>query len=435
MKLKENKLFGIAAVLLAAAVCTSCATTGSGGMSLEGAIMEAAANLEARLEAGTKIALLNFSSPREEFSAYVLEELSGFLVNGGRLVVVDRRELDLIRQEEQFQLSGEVSDESAQSIGKKLGAQVIVSGSLTGVGRAYRFRVQALEVETAAVAAFSAVDLSLRDAKTAALLAGASPPRPAGAPAPQPGAVPAGQTGQRILPQDLAEVFGTSDVAATFNAVHAFLQTCNTGSAEGRRELIAGRIMLGDWIDLPHLTVQGDGGGGAINTGNVDLGGNGKLLRLIVAGIDSFAATNRDAPAHIVFQFQNTPGMHRMNASHTNAGGYRGSGMRTYLTGNFLRGLMAAGVPEGVLYAPTRYVANGGGRATAADALKDWLWLPTEWELFGENRVSNGTWETAATQARLEYYEGDSRRTKYGADGKQWLWWEASPSVYVSAGY
>jgi hypothetical protein len=191
--------------------------------------------------------------------------------------------------------------------------------------------------------------------------------------------------------------------------------------------------MLGDWIDLPRLSVQGDAGGGAINTDNVDLGAKGKLLRLMVVGIDSFAAINRDAPAHVVFQFQNVPGTHRMNASNTNAGGYRESEMRRYLTGNFLRGLVAAGVPEGVLYAPTRYIANGGKRATAADALADRLWPPTEWEVYS---WSNTTWETTANQARLEYYADSAagnRWTKYDAKGGSIWWWEASPDAGSAA--
>jgi hypothetical protein len=236
------------------------------------------------------------------------------------------------------------------------------------------------------------------------------------------------QTATRILPKDLAEVFDAKGVTATFNAVHAFLQTCNGESAGGRREQIAWRIMPGDWIDLPQLTVQGDDGGGDINRDNIDLGGKGKSLRLIVVGIDSFAATNKDAPAHIVFQFQNFPGGHRMNASDTSSGGYRESGMRRYLTSSFLRGLLFAGVPEGVLYAPVRYIANDGPGTSAADTLADWLWLPTERELFGRNEYSNETWETAVNQARLEYYEGNGQRTKYHEYGGAW-WWGASPSA------
>jgi formylglycine-generating enzyme required for sulfatase activity len=50
----------------------------------------------------------------------------------------------------EFQLSGEVSDESAKAIGKKLGAQNIITGSLTAIGDNYRFRTYALDVESAA---------------------------------------------------------------------------------------------------------------------------------------------------------------------------------------------------------------------------------------------------------------------------------------------
>jgi ABC-type glycerol-3-phosphate transport system substrate-binding protein len=127
------------------------------------------------VQEGQKIAVLNFSSPTEQFSAYVLEELSTRLVNGKKLVVVDRRELDLIRQEENFQMSGEVSDESAQSIGKKLGAQLIVSGSLSSMGHLYRFRIRALSVESAAVEAASATDIRTGDTRVAILLSGARP--------------------------------------------------------------------------------------------------------------------------------------------------------------------------------------------------------------------------------------------------------------------
>jgi TolB-like protein len=143
-------------------------------VSLDQVIRAAAAHIESSLEKDVKIAILNFSSSSEEFSGYVLEELSDYLVNSRKLVVVDRRELDLIRQEEQFQMSGDVSDESAQAIGKKLGAQLIVSGSLTDLGGTYRFRIKALNVETAAVEVSSASDLSANEQKLVFLLEGRS---------------------------------------------------------------------------------------------------------------------------------------------------------------------------------------------------------------------------------------------------------------------
>jgi hypothetical protein len=65
--------------------------------------------------------------------------------------VVDRQQLDTIRAELNFQMSGEVSDESAQSIGQMLGAQSIVSGSVSKIGSLYRVQVKAIEVQSAGV--------------------------------------------------------------------------------------------------------------------------------------------------------------------------------------------------------------------------------------------------------------------------------------------
>jgi TolB-like protein len=159
------------------ALVTSCVTGGASAsrpVSLDRAIQMAARSIESNVATGQrqKIALLNFNSPSEQFSEYVLEELTGQLVNGKKLIVVDRRELELIRQEENFQMSGEVSDESAQAIGKKLGAQLIVSGSLNAIGKAYRIRIRALNVETAAIEASPSADISAAEEKVMFLLDG-----------------------------------------------------------------------------------------------------------------------------------------------------------------------------------------------------------------------------------------------------------------------
>ena len=123
-----------------------------GSKSLDQAIAEAAARIDDRIETGSKIALLNFSSPADRFSAYVLDELTGNLVDTGNLTVVDRAEVDLIRSEFEFQLSGEVGDSSMQELGQMLGAQSIVTGSLTEVGDNYRMVIRVLNVQSAAVA-------------------------------------------------------------------------------------------------------------------------------------------------------------------------------------------------------------------------------------------------------------------------------------------
>ena len=90
---------------------------------LDETITRAARGVEEVLPQGTKVAVLNFASPTETFSDYVIEELTGKLVTGRKVTIVDRRNLALISQEMNLQLSGDVSDDSAQAIGRMLGAR------------------------------------------------------------------------------------------------------------------------------------------------------------------------------------------------------------------------------------------------------------------------------------------------------------------------
>jgi hypothetical protein len=250
------------------------------------------------------------------------------------------------------------------------------------------------------------------------------------------------------------QVTGTDSAAVseTFNRVSAFVQSAQTKAA------ISEGIHLGDYIDLPSLSVTGydgtanstDADYGDINVTNADLGGTiGAKLRLIVVGINSFNSTDstnndynvtdNDGTPHVVFQFQNLPGTQRMNTSHTSAGGYKASLMRKYLvpndggSGNFLTGLTNAGVPSDVLWGPKRSMAKEYNDAETDDCniIEDLLWLPTVWEMFGSQSISPLS-ETAANQARLEYYADDAKRIKYGMSGMATIWWDASPSSFFA---
>jgi len=63
--------------------------------------------------------------------------------------------LEMIRQEINFQMSGDVSDSSAQQIGQMLGAQSIISGNIEDMGNFQRMRFRVIAVETAAVQAMT----------------------------------------------------------------------------------------------------------------------------------------------------------------------------------------------------------------------------------------------------------------------------------------
>ena len=140
-------------------------------LTLDTVIERAARAVEDILMQGAKVAVLNFVSTTEAFSDHVIEELTEKLVMGRKITIVDRRNLALISQEMNLQLSGDVSDESAQAIGRMLGAQSIVSGTLTNMGTFYRFRVRVINVETAAIQTQVSFDLRI-DAQVTFLLGG-----------------------------------------------------------------------------------------------------------------------------------------------------------------------------------------------------------------------------------------------------------------------
>jgi hypothetical protein len=104
---------------LAFAVLLSCATTGGSGdgVSLAEAIGQSAEKLAAELPGGTRVVIAAFASEHGNLSEYIMDELTGALVDGD-LEVADRRNLEFAYKELNFQMTGDVSDETAVSIGK-----------------------------------------------------------------------------------------------------------------------------------------------------------------------------------------------------------------------------------------------------------------------------------------------------------------------------
>jgi WD40 repeat protein/TolB-like protein len=149
----------------------------SGIDGLDAVIRMASDYLNEKLPGGIKLVFLNFQSEWPDLSKYVIDGLIENTVNDGVFRAVDRENLALIQQEMDFQLSGEVSDESAQAIGKKLGAQTIVSGAISQIGDSYRLRVRAIGVETAEIQGQFNRDI-IASARLAALIADRRSPLP-----------------------------------------------------------------------------------------------------------------------------------------------------------------------------------------------------------------------------------------------------------------
>jgi len=144
-------------------------------VSLDAALKNSTSYLNGRIPPRTKVVVLNFTSDWPNLSDYIIEELIGYIVNEGTLTVVDRQNLETIRKEMDFQLSGEVSDNTAQAVGKKLGAQTIISGSITAIGKTYRLRIRAISVETAQILGMQNIDVA-QDSRITALTKNTQPP-------------------------------------------------------------------------------------------------------------------------------------------------------------------------------------------------------------------------------------------------------------------
>jgi hypothetical protein len=141
--------------------------TGS-GVTLDKALSDIAAYYRENLPANTRIALLNFDSEARLLSDYIFEELWIRFEDSRSFVLVDRQNLMLIQRELEYQYSGNVSDESAQSIGNQFGPQTLVYGRITPLGGEYRLAVHATDVERALTSIRSATVIP--DRRFAALL-------------------------------------------------------------------------------------------------------------------------------------------------------------------------------------------------------------------------------------------------------------------------
>jgi TolB-like protein len=98
-----------------------------------------------------KMAVLNVQAQTAMLSDYITDHIVMYLINENKFIVVERSDLGLLQKEQEYQASGEVSDQSAVSIGHQLGVQIIITGTLAQAGDLYVLRLKALDVETAEV--------------------------------------------------------------------------------------------------------------------------------------------------------------------------------------------------------------------------------------------------------------------------------------------
>jgi TolB-like protein len=118
---------------------------------IEGAVARASVLFVGEIKKDSTIAVISISSTNRELATFAIDELEYQLVTAKQFTIVDRKTLDTVRSEQNFQLSGEVSDQSAVSIGNMLGASIVITGNITGSANTQRLTLKALDVKTAQI--------------------------------------------------------------------------------------------------------------------------------------------------------------------------------------------------------------------------------------------------------------------------------------------
>jgi hypothetical protein len=128
-------------------------------ITLDEAILDSVDFFSSKLQSETTVAVTNFEAETKELSNFIIEELLVAFANTGKVRVVERSRLELLETELNFNMSGSVSDETAQGIGRMIGAQILFSGSISEYRDMYRMRVQAIVIETAEVIGIRTINI------------------------------------------------------------------------------------------------------------------------------------------------------------------------------------------------------------------------------------------------------------------------------------
>jgi hypothetical protein len=97
----------------------------------------------------SKVAIINIAADNPAEGNFAIEELTYLAVHSkNKYVVIDRRKIEAIRVEKNFNNTSAYEDDFLVSIGHLLGAEVVITGNLNGNGDLRRLRIKALNVKT-----------------------------------------------------------------------------------------------------------------------------------------------------------------------------------------------------------------------------------------------------------------------------------------------
>jgi len=123
------------------------------------AIKNAIDMLYNKLPTGSVIMILKQNNNDRNTINDILDQITRNVVQGQKLKVVDRSNQAIINAEQQFQISGNVDDNSAVSIGKQLGARYAVFCWISGTMSTRKLNIRILDIETSVIVDQSSYDI------------------------------------------------------------------------------------------------------------------------------------------------------------------------------------------------------------------------------------------------------------------------------------
>ena len=107
----------------------------------------------------SRLAIVGITTSDPNEATFYVNELTLHFVNTRNYTVVERSNIEAVLTEQNFQMSGFVDDDAFVSIGKFIGATVVVTGEITGTGSQKRLVLKAIDVLTSEILSMVSVAL------------------------------------------------------------------------------------------------------------------------------------------------------------------------------------------------------------------------------------------------------------------------------------
>lgn len=135
------------------------------GLQLDNALSNLTTQIASSMAEGgeKKVAVTEFSDLEGQstgFGKYLAEELITRLFRTGKFEVIERRLLDKVVSEQKLSLTGFIDPSSAKELGKILGVDAIVAGTIADLGTSLKINARIISTQTGSIFAVAATEIT-----------------------------------------------------------------------------------------------------------------------------------------------------------------------------------------------------------------------------------------------------------------------------------